>query len=93
LGRTIPSFRYALDNEASSWVEFRGNLDKSRRSKVDEAFAVARLYVSACSAALQPVVVHSVFMANIFHDYQKLADCIEQVEKITGDKFNEPIAK
>jgi hypothetical protein len=60
---------------------------------MDHVFAVARLYVSACSAALQPVVIHSVIMANIFHDYQALSACIEQVEKITGDRFNEPIAR
>lgn len=93
LGRTISSFRYALDNEAASWSEYRSNLDKSKRPKLDEVFAVARLYVSACSAALQPIVLHSVLIANIFHDYQKLADCITKVEKITGDRFNEPICK
>lgn len=80
MGRTIPSFRYALDNEATSWSEFRNNLDKSKRKRIDEAFAVARLYVSACSAALQPIVLHPVIMANIFHDYQNLTDCITQVE-------------
>jgi hypothetical protein len=93
MGRTIPSFRYALDNEVASWSEFRSKLDKSKRARVDEVFAVSRLYVSACSAALQPIVLHPVIMANIFHDYQKLTACIEQVEKITGDRFNEPICR
>ena len=91
MGRTIPSFRIALYNEQSSWSEFRANLDKSRRPRFDEIFSTSRLYVSACSAALQPIVLHAVIMSNIFHDYTQLAECIEQVEKITGDKFNEPI--
>ena len=93
MGRTIPSFRIALANEESDWVEFRKNLDKSKKPRIDEVFAVSRLYVSACSAALQPTVIHSVLMSNVFHDYLKLAACVEQVEKITGDKFNEPIAR
>ena len=91
MGRTIPSFRIALYNEESSWSEFRGNLDKSKRPRLDEVFAVSRLYVSACSAALQPVVLHPVIMSNLFHDYMQLAECIEKVETITGDRFNEPI--
>lgn len=87
MGRTIPSFRYALANEESQWSDYRSKLSKSRKAKLDDAFAISRLYLSACSAALQPVVIHTVLMANIFHDYQRLASCIEQVERITGDSF------
>lgn len=92
MGRTIPSFRYALMNEESQWSEYRSKLTKSRKVKIDIAFAVSRLYLSACSAALQPVVIHTVLMANIFHDHLRLTECIEQIERITGDKFNEPVA-
>lgn len=93
MGRTIRSFRLAIAGEEADWSEFRGYLDKSRKPRLDETFAVARLYVSACSAALQPIALHPVLMANIFHNYLKLTGCIEQVERITGDRFNEPIAK
>lgn len=81
-----------MASEESAWSGYRNNLSKSRKTKIDIVFAVSRMYLSACSAALQPVVIDSILMSNIFHDYLWLASCIEQVEAITGDKFNEPIA-
>ena len=92
MGRTIPSFRYAMASEESAWSVYRNSLAKSRKVKLDIVFAVPRMYLSACSAALQSVVIDSILMSNIFHDYLRLESCIEQVEAITGDRFNEPIA-
>ena len=93
MGRTIPSFRLALAGEESDWTEYRSELGKSRRRLLDEVFSITRLYVSAGSAALQPVVIHTVFMSNLFHDFLTLVSCVEQVEKITGARFNESFAK
>jgi hypothetical protein len=36
MGRTIPSFRIALEMEKEDWKPFRNTLDKSDRKKFDE---------------------------------------------------------
>jgi hypothetical protein len=53
MGRTIPSFRIALEMEERRWKPFRNALDKSDRKKFDEMFDemfdIPRLYITACS--------------------------------------------
>jgi hypothetical protein len=53
MGRTIPSFRIALEMEKEEWKPFRNALDKSDRKKFDERmFDIPRLYISAFSLML-----------------------------------------
>jgi hypothetical protein len=57
MGRTIPSFRIALEMEERRWKPFRNALDKSDRKKFDEmmlifvgiTFHLALMYCSALS--------------------------------------------
>ena len=49
MGRTIPSFRIALEMEREEWKPFRNALDKKDRKKFDEMWDIPRWYVSACS--------------------------------------------
>jgi hypothetical protein len=47
MGRTIPSFRIALEMEEYNRKPFRNVLDKSDRKKFDEMFDIPTLYASA----------------------------------------------
>src|SRR5919199_6089769 len=49
LGRTVPSFRIALEMEKQEWKPFRNALDKSQRRSFDEMWDIPKLYISACS--------------------------------------------
>jgi hypothetical protein len=82
MGRTIPSFRIALENEEQDWKPFRNALDKSDRKKFDEMFDIPRFYISACSYSVQYVRLHPILMSILFHHYKELTECIEQVEEI-----------
>jgi hypothetical protein len=53
MGRTVPSFRVALEMEKADWKPFRNALDKSERKEFDEMFDIPRLYLSACSNSVQ----------------------------------------
>jgi hypothetical protein len=66
MGRTIPSFRIALEMEERRWKPFRTALDRSDRKKFDEMFDVPRLYVSACSYSVQYVRLHPILMSYSF---------------------------
>jgi hypothetical protein len=69
MGRTIPSFRIALEMEKEDWRPFRNALDKSDRKKFDEMFDIPRLYTSACSYAVQPVRLYSIVMSLLLYNY------------------------
>jgi hypothetical protein len=58
MGRTIPSFRIALEMEREEWKPFRNALDKSDRKRFDEMWDLPRWYVSACSNSCQLVPLH-----------------------------------
>jgi hypothetical protein len=52
MGRTLPSFRIALEMEKEEWKLFRNALDKSDRKKFDEMFDIPGKYISACSYSI-----------------------------------------
>lgn len=54
MGRTIPSFRIALEEEISSWRAFRASLGTGSRRLLDELFNEARTYCSASSNSARP---------------------------------------
>jgi hypothetical protein len=82
MGRTIPSFRLALEMEEREWMPFRNALDKKDRKKFDDMFDIPRLYTSACSYAVQPVRLYPILMSILLHCYKQLVDCISQVRQM-----------
>jgi hypothetical protein len=79
LGRTVPSFRLALDEEKSEWENYRKHLDRSERKDFDDMFAIPRLYISACSGAVSLVRIHPIFISIIFHHYKELMEIAQQI--------------
>jgi len=79
LGRTIPSFRLAQDEEKSEWENYRKHLDRSERKDFDDMFAIPRLYISACSGAVSLVRIHPIFISIIFHHYKELMEIAQQI--------------
>src|SRR5215210_394151 len=87
MGRTIPSFRIALEMEKEDWKPFRNALDKSERKEFDDMFDIPRLYLSACSNSVQLVPLHPIIMSILFHHYKELAEIISEVEQIEATKI------
>src|SRR5215216_70671 len=88
MGRTIPSFRIALEMEKEDWKPFRNALDKSERKEFDDMFDIPRLYLSACSNSVQLVPLHPIIMSILFHHYKELKECISEVEEIEATANN-----
>jgi hypothetical protein len=78
----VPSFRIALAMEEREWKPFRNTLEKSDRKKFNEMFDIPRLYISACSYAVQPVRLYPILMSILLYCYEQLRECISQVEQI-----------
>ena len=82
MGRTVPSFRKALESEKEDWNPFRNALDKKERKEFDEMWDIAKLYVSACSSSVQLVPLQPIIMSILFHHYKVLLECIRQVDEL-----------
>lgn len=65
MGRTVLSYRQALNREVESWNEFRRGLAPGDQARFDEIANMARQHADASSLAARPVVVESVFMSAI----------------------------
>ena len=82
MGRTIPSFRIALDTEKADWKPFRNALDKSERKEFDDMFDIAQLYISACSNSVLLLPLHPIIMSILFHHYKELIQLRSEVEQV-----------
>ena len=72
MGRTIPSYRIAIEMERNKWKIFRQRLDKKDRKIFDEMFSYSRLYNSGGSNACRPILIHPILMSIIFEHYKQL---------------------
>lgn len=82
MGRTIPSFRIALDREQREWKSFRCMLDRSEKELFDKMFDIPRLYLSACSYSVQTVRLYPILMSILLHCHKQLAECLDQIDQI-----------
>ena len=82
MGRTISSFRIALDREQREWKPFREMLDKSDRDQFDRMFDIPRLNLSACSYSVQTVRLYPILMSILLHCHKQLAECLDQIDQI-----------
>jgi hypothetical protein len=82
VGRTLPSFKIALDMEKAEWEPFRNALDRSERKDFDDMFDIPRLYLSACSNSVPLVPLHPIIMSILFHHYKELIQLLSEVEQI-----------
>jgi hypothetical protein len=82
MGRTIPSFRIALEMEEAEWKPFRNALDKKDRKKFDDMWDIPRWDISACSNSVQYVRLHPILMSILLYDFKQLTECISEVERI-----------
>ena len=73
MGRTIPSFRQLLEIEKHDWSTFKKLLPtKKDKQAFDEVFENAKLYTSYLGNAANPIVLESVIMGTLFHNYKTL---------------------
>ena len=84
MGRTVPSYRRALEGEISSWKGFRKALMGRDAEAFDELMKLARTYASAGGMASRPVVAEALFMSvlvGLQRQIMELREKLEQFEK------------
>ncbi len=70
MGRTIPSFRIAIDLEQKEWRLYQKYLSTDKRKLFRLMFSTARLYNSACSYCNNPVRIYPILISIIFDLYK-----------------------
>ena len=69
MGKTVPSYRVALEYEVQRWNRFARALRQDDREVFDQLMDICRNYASAASCATRPVLFEAMTMT-IFLDQQ-----------------------
>ena len=77
MGKTVPSYRMALDREMQRWSGFARALRKEDRAAFDQMMDACRNYASASSNATRPVIFESMVMS-ILLNQQKILNRLEK---------------
>jgi hypothetical protein len=77
MGKTVESYRMALDREVQRWSGFARALRKEDRAAFDRLMDTCRNYASAGSNATRPVLFEAMVMS-ILLDQQKLLNRLEK---------------
>jgi hypothetical protein len=72
MGKTVASYRMALDRELQRWSGFARALRKEDRAAFDQLMDACRNYASAGSNATRPVIFESVVMSILLHQQKTL---------------------
>jgi hypothetical protein len=90
MGRTIPSFRQLLEIEKLDWSTFRKQLpSKKDKQAFDEIFENAKLYTSYLGNASNPIVLESIIMGSLFHNYKVLMHENKEDNTVNQDSLKE----
>jgi hypothetical protein len=82
MGRTIPSYRMAMDIEIARWKTFRDALRKPERDIFENMLLRSKLYASAASMAVRPVVLEAMIMSIPLDHHKRLLELVANIEKL-----------
>ena len=88
MARTIPSFRQLVEIEKLDWSTFKKLLPtKKDKQAFDMVFENERLYTSYLGNASNPIVLESVIMGTIFHNYKQLLQVSKEDVRVNEDSL------
>lgn len=88
LGRTVASYRFALEDEIRKWDGFSKVLRVEDKKAFLELMDACRLFASAASNAIRPILFDSMVMSILLFQQKKL----RQLQKDIAD-FDKKILK
>jgi YesN/AraC family two-component response regulator len=68
MDRTIPSFGLLVDIEKLEWKQFRKYLCRQDKKIFNRLFTIPKLYCHYLSDLANPIIIHSIFLAILFHN-------------------------
>ncbi len=88
MGKTVESYRVALDKEVQRWIGYARALRKDDRKVFEELMDICRNYASASSNATRPVLFEPMIMSIVLHQ-QKMLNKLEKELVAIRSQFHE----
>jgi len=82
VGRTVPSYRQALEAEIRRWKGFRKALRGKNVEAFDEMMKTCRIYASAGGMATRPILAEAAFMSILLGQQKELMEIRESLERL-----------
>ncbi len=82
MGRTVPSYRQAVEEEILRWESFRRALRDKDAEAFDRMMIACRVYASAGGMATRPVLTEAMFMSILLSQRKELTEIRESLERI-----------
>ena len=82
MGRTVPSFRQALEVEIARWESFRSALRGKELEAFDRMMNACRAYASAGGMATRPVITEAMFMCILLNMQKEIMEIKESLERL-----------
>jgi len=82
MGRTVVSYRQALESEIAKWEGFRKALRSSDAEAFDKMMNACRLYASAGSMATRPILFEAMVMSVLLSQEKIMAEFKERLDRI-----------
>ena len=82
MGKTVPSYRMALENEIKRWEGFSKALRNNDREAFEQMMNACQNYASAASNATRPVLLEAMFMSILLAQQKALMEIKKEVESI-----------
>ena len=82
MGRTVPSFRQALEAEIARWEGFRNALRGKDLEAFDQMMNACRAYASAGGMATRPLIAEAMFMCILLSQQKAIMEIKESLERL-----------
>ena len=82
MGRTVPSFRPALEHEIESWKDFKRALRPEEQKIFDKLMNFARIHADAGSLSARPMLSEVLFISFAVEQEKKIEMLEEKVEEL-----------
>ena len=89
MGKTVPSYRQALEREIERWKGFRKGLRGKDAAAFDCMMNACRLFASAGSMATRPILLEAMVMSILLHQEKTLMEIRERLVKLEK-QLNQP---
>ncbi len=82
MGRTVPSFRPALEHEIESWKDFKRALRPEDQKIFDKLMNFARIHADAGSLSARPMLSEILFISFAIEQEKKIESLEKRVQEL-----------
>ncbi|MFX1502384.1 MAG: hypothetical protein ACFFDH_15595 [Promethearchaeota archaeon] len=82
MGRTVPSFRPALEHEIESWKDFKRALRPEEQKIFDKLMNFARIHADAGSLSARPMLSEVLFISFAVEQEKRIEALEEKVKEL-----------